>query len=264
MVDPSLCPITDPDLWGTRLSQWLSRLTLDPRLVLPMIVVPMAIAWFWLSKRWKRGVLGLGAILLAGYLFFDSPLATRVGLASLGALIPDDPGQPADAIVILGRGGPFRPSRVEVALDLWQAQRAPLIFISGRGDAIEMGDMLIDGGVPSAAIQGEPCSGTTEENAQFTATYLQPQGVRRIILVTDLPHLPRSTLTFRSLGFEVIPRASALPISLSERQQKILTIREWAGLVGYGVTGRYFPQDISARTSPSPLPLPRPVRHAHG
>lgn len=258
MVDPSLCPVTDPDLWGTRLSQWLSRLTLDPRLVLPLIVVPMVVAWFWLSRRWKRGILALGTFLLAGYLLFESSLATRIGLASLGALIPEYTGQPADAIVVLGRGGPFRPSRVEVAFDLWQTQRAPLLFISGRGDAIEMGEMLTEAGIPSEAIQGEPCSGTTEENAQFTAAYLQPQGVWRIILITDLPHLPRSALTFRSLGFEVIPRASALPSSLSERQQTILTIREWAGLVGYGITGRYFPQDTSARTPPMPLAVKPP------
>jgi uncharacterized SAM-binding protein YcdF (DUF218 family) len=163
----------------------------------------------------------------------------------LGLMIPADQGELADAIVILGRGGEFRPSRVQIAADLWRQGRAPLVFSSGRGDAMELNQMLEVAGVPAQAINGEPCSHTTDENAEFTAALLQPQGVKRVILVTDLPHMPRSLLTFRSFGFEVIPHPSPVPPSLNPKRQKRLVLYEWSGLVGYGLLGRYFSREVS-------------------
>jgi uncharacterized SAM-binding protein YcdF (DUF218 family) len=181
-------------------------------------------------------------MLLLLYSLGLSPLGAKVGGKGLALLIPQDNGQTADAIVILGRGENFRPSRVQVAAELWQQQRSPLIFASGRGDAIEIGQMLEAAGVPATAIDGEPCSATTNENALFTAALLQP-GIRRLILVTDPPHMARSLLTFRSLGFEVIPHPSPVPNSLDNRKRQFLVLREWAGLIGYGMMGRYFARE---------------------
>ncbi|MEA5452643.1 YdcF family protein [Leptolyngbya sp. CCNP1308] len=222
-------------------SLWrLLNVLLQPGIVLPMLAAMIAAPWIVRPRRWKRRMSLAGVLLVLIYGLGISPLGTHLGGEALALLIPQDGDQPADAIVVLGRGPDFRPSRVQVAADLWRRQRAPLIFASGRGDATEIGQMLAAAGVPAAAIDGEPCSATTNENALFTAAMLQPQGIRRLILVTDPPHMARSLLTFRSLGFEVTPHPSPVPSSLGNRGRQFLVLREWAGLIGYGMMGRYF------------------------
>ncbi len=243
MVDLSTCQITSTSYWthvGWRWFQWL----VQPSIMLSILAGVMAVPWLFSTWRWKRAVSGVGLALLVGYGLMALPVAAKLGGRSLALLTPSDSGQPADAIVVLGRGPDFRPSRVKVAAELWQQGRAPLIFTSGRGDAIEIEKMLTQAGVPARAIAGEPCSATTNENAEFTAALLQPEGIQRVILVTDLPHLLRSTLTFRSFGFKVIPHPSPVPASFDIRQRHRLILREWAGLVTYGLLGRYFSRDV--------------------
>ena len=245
MVDLSVCQATVAGQWAG-LSWRIYNLLSRPQLVMPMLAILIAAPWAFRSWRWKRQASLAGLLLLLIYSLGLSPLGGRLGGRGLALLIPADSGRPADAIVILGRGGDFRPSRVQVAADLWRQQRAPLIFASGRGDAIEIGEMLEAAGVSASAIDGEPCSATTNENALFTAALLQPQGVKRLILVTDPPHMARSQLTFRSLGFEVIPHPSPVPNSLSFEQRQFIVIREWAGLIVYGMMGRYFARSAEA------------------
>jgi uncharacterized SAM-binding protein YcdF (DUF218 family) len=98
-------------------------------------------------------------------------------------------------------------------------------------------------GLPHDAVNGEPCSRTTEENARFTAALLKPDGTRRIILVTDPPHMLRSLLTFHSYGFDVIPHISPLSNQLSYHKQGFLVFREYIGLASYSVLGRFAPRD---------------------
>ncbi|MBW4483489.1 MAG: YdcF family protein [Tildeniella torsiva UHER 1998/13D] len=238
----SACHITSAgDL--TRSLWQLLNVLLQPGIVLPVLAVKIVTPWIVRPRRWKRRMSLAGVLLVLLYGLGISPLGTHLGGKGLALLIPRDGGQPADAIVVLGRGADFRPSRVQVAADLWQQQRAPLIFASGRSDATEIGQMLEAAGVPAAAIDGEPCSATTNENALFTAALLQPQGIKRLILVTDPPHMARSLLTFRSLGFEVTPHPSPVPRSLGDRKRQFLVLREWAGLIGYGMMGRYFARE---------------------
>lgn len=188
--------------------------------------------------------LGLLAIALGlGYLLIASPLGLGVASRGLSTFIPADSGKSADAIVVLGRGGDLRYHRVETAAELWREQRAPLIFISGRGDAEPIAEQLQARGIPQQAIEGESCSRTTEENAHFTAGLLEPRGIQRILLVTDPPHMLRSLLTFRSLGFEVIPHPNPMPL-MGRRTRGMLLAREYAGLVSYGLAGRFFPRDV--------------------
>ncbi|MBD2109619.1 ElyC/SanA/YdcF family protein [Nodosilinea sp. FACHB-13] len=242
MVDLSACQITAAgDL--TRSLWRLLNLLLQPTSILPVLAVMIAAPWIVRPRRWKRRISLAGVLLVLLYSLGLSPLRIQMGGKGLALLIPRDGGQPADAIVVLGRGGDFRPSRVQVAAELWQQQRAPLVFASGRSDAKEIGQMLKATGLPAEAIDGEPCSATTNENALFTAALLQPRGIRRLILVTDPPHMARSLLTFRSLGFEVTPHPSPIPRSLDNRKRQFLVLREWAGLIGYGMMGRYFARE---------------------
>ncbi|MBD2260237.1 YdcF family protein [Pseudanabaena sp. FACHB-2040] len=243
------------------------RWVTQPTLVVPVLLAFTGLPWLLRAERWKRPVSRIGLTLTLIYLVLFSPTIAKIGSRFLMVGVPQDPGQPADAIVVLGRGTPLRPSRVDVATELWQQERAPLIFTSGRGDAIEIAQKLKSKGVPAQALDGEPCSSTTEENAEFTAALLRPQGVQRIVLVTDPPHMLRSQLTFQSFGFKVTPHISPLPGDLENRGNQVLVLREWAGLIAYGLMGRYFARSESPEVpwanqtltptalNPSQLPL---------
>ncbi|MUL37247.1 YdcF family protein [Gloeocapsopsis dulcis] len=160
-----------------------------------------------------------------------------VGLISViavnGLFLPADPGTSADAIVILGRGRALRMDRARIATQLWQAKRAPVIFVSGRGDALPLIDLLVAKDLPQQVVDGENCSMTTKENAIFSATILQQRNIQQIILVSDSPHMWRSLIEFRAYGFSVIPRTSRLPAVWGFRQKAYLVLRESVGLPWY-------------------------------
>ena len=139
----------------------------------------------------------------------------------------------------MGRGNLLRNRRVEIAAQLWQAKRAPLIFASGMSDAPQVIELLKAKGIPRQKLSGESCSQSTEENALFTAAVLHPQGIQQILLITDPPHMLRSILTFHSLGFTVIPHTSPLPPNLSSAQKTFLVFREYLGMVSYAFLGRF-------------------------
>jgi uncharacterized SAM-binding protein YcdF (DUF218 family) len=241
------------------LSWWLFSTLTQPVVVFPLILALIGLPW--LSKRIRRKRLwsGLGGALLAIYLLAVSPLGFVVASKLLVSFLPSDPGTPTDAIVVLGRGTELRPDRVEVATQLWQAKRAPLVFASGRGDATEIAQMLEAKGLPPEAVDGEPCSRTTEENAQFTAALLKPHRVQRILLVTDPPHMLRSLLTFRSFGMEVIPHATSAPTQLDPKHRTFLVFREYLGLLGYGLMGRFSEREAPAAATVSQMPATAPV-----
>jgi len=67
-----------------------------------------------------------------------------------------------------------------------------------------MADSLRDDfGVTVRWQEGE--SRTTWENAEFSAKMLLPEGVKRIVLVTQAWHMPRAVWSYQQAGFEVVP-----------------------------------------------------------
>ncbi|MEC4881653.1 MAG: YdcF family protein [Scytonema sp. PMC 1070.18] len=248
MLDLAMCdrPISEWLVWKSRLSELLMTPTV---VVIPLLVL-IFLPWIIPRLRWKRFWSGLGTVLLVLYFSASFPLTIAVASKGLVVFIPPDPGTTADAIVVLGRGEPFRKSRVEVASKLWKAHRAPLIFASGAGDGSEIVHALKARGIPSEALDEEHCSQTTKENALFTASELQPKGVKKILLVTDPPHMLRSLLTFQSVGFEVTPHTSPIPKGLSSSKTAMLLFYEYMGLVSYGLQGRFSPQDIARLRHP--------------
>lgn len=169
-----------------------------------------------------------------------TPAGTALMRQGLVGPIPKDSGSTVDAIVVLGRGLGSIPNRADLAAVLWQRGRAPFIFASGLPEAEAIMRQLNNKDVPAAALQGEKCSLTTEENALFTAIALNPQGVRRILLVTDPLHMLRSLLTFRSLGFEVIPRTTSTTDIATSELASASVRRETAALLGYALLGRFW------------------------
>jgi uncharacterized SAM-binding protein YcdF (DUF218 family) len=155
--------------------------------------------------------------------------------------LPPDPGTNLQAIVVLGRGKPLQLNRVDSATQLWQARRAPVIFSSGIWDTPATLRALAAQNITPSALDGENCSTTTVENAQFSAAVLQPQGINNILLVTDGPHMWRSLLEFEAQGFTVIPHISPLP-ALHWMSYADVVWREYSFLISTsiraGLTGR--------------------------
>jgi uncharacterized SAM-binding protein YcdF (DUF218 family) len=147
----------------------------------------------------------------------------------------------AQAIVVLG-GGMEPPSpgypyanlnlaadRVWHAARVFKAAKAPLIVASGGGDpavtphseARAMTGLLVDLGVPRAAILEEARSRNTHENAEFTARLLAPRKVHTILLVTSALHMRRAVAEFERAGFQVIPAAT------DHAQAKAAGLQDW-------------------------------------
>jgi uncharacterized SAM-binding protein YcdF (DUF218 family) len=130
----------------------------------------------------------------------------------------------ADAIVVLGAGrergdatwgGTDQPSllaheRVRYAARLAKASGLPVLMSGGSDygkgptEAAIMAQALHDDyGVTARWEEG--LSRTTWENATETAALLQSQGIKRVVLVTQGWHMPRSVWSFEQVGFEVVP-----------------------------------------------------------
>ena len=64
-------------------------------------------------------------------------------------------------------------------------------------------------GVPRHMIWPETLSGSTHENALYSAQMLKAKGIRKVVLVTDAFHMARAERAFRKVGLEVVPAACA-------------------------------------------------------
>ena len=243
MLDYSLCQQVSRPRPLAVLGKILLLAIYHPLIVAAVIVALASLPWVLKRNRWKKPGAVLGATLLVGYLAVISPESSHLGTHLLVGFLPTDAGEKADAIVVLGRGEQQNSARAEVAGTLWQAKRSPLIFTSGRNDAPVIAQMIHQA-LPKAAVDGEPCSLTTDQNAEFTAALLRPLGIKKIILVTDPPHMWRSLLTFQSFGFEVTPHSSPLAKNTAPATKRFMVFRETVGLLSYGLMGRYSPKAV--------------------
>jgi uncharacterized SAM-binding protein YcdF (DUF218 family) len=190
------------------------------------------------TRRWKRLIIiSLTSIFLC--FFFTSSAFVALAQWGFTRLLPVDSGQAVDSIVVLGRGIDMRQQRVETAQELWRSQRASSIFASGMNDAIQIVEQLKLHNIPGLALSGESCSESTEENMQFTGVLLKPRGVKRILLVTDLPHAMRSHQIFEAAGFTVLSHPTILPERWNSRQRAQVYLRESLGLIGYGIKDQF-------------------------
>lgn len=105
--------------------------------------------------------------------------------------------------------------RLLQAFRLYRAGKAPLILVSG-GAVPMLGNsagteseaartILLEWGVPDAAILIEKRSKNTAENARFSREMLAARGIKRALLVTSAAHMPRAVGAFRKAGLEVSP-----------------------------------------------------------
>ncbi len=224
MFDPGLCQEVSSTKAWTLVSRSLLFVLSRPLLAIALLsattFLPIAITRPKRRFQWEKRSLALGVTALLFYILIITPTLSSLGNYFLTRYLPANSSESADAIVVLGRGDEQNQIRAQQSAELWRAQRAPLIFVSGRRDTPIIIDWLHQAQPPidSEAIAGEPCSLTTEQNAEFTAAILWPQGVHKIILATDRPHMRRSQLTFESFGFTVIPHV--IPFKTGSRAEK--------------------------------------------
>lgn len=209
------------------LTKALSALLLPPL----NLILLCAAGMLWRRTRPRLGLaLSAGALAAlavistpAGALLFLTPLENR----STPLNAARDAG--AQAIVVLGGGrimnapeygGRDMPALVPLARMRYAAQLhretgLPLLTSGGAPDgrneseaAIMARSLQQDFGVPVKWTEDD--SNDTAQNAAFAARILKQAGVRRILLVTDGIHMPRSQAVFERAGLEVVPAPTVL------------------------------------------------------
>ena len=173
----------------------------------------------------------------------------------------------ADAIVVLGGvvNAPEqavheydlnqRADRLLHARRLYRAGKAPWIIVSGGGgegrvpEADLMAAVLVELGVPAAAIVREAQSRNTRQNAMLTRAVTERRGFHRILLVTSAFHMKRALATFRAVGIEAIPAPTDFEVDGDEFEilqwlpeaealyQTTYALKEYIGLLVYRLRG---------------------------
>ncbi|NDJ59691.1 MAG: YdcF family protein [Chloroflexi bacterium] len=141
-----------------------------------------------------------------------------VGLAAAVILYAQtDRAASADVIVVLGSGlradgrpGPALIRRSERGAELWRAGFAPTVICAGglgqgmvRSEAHACRQILIDNGVPEAAVLLEERSRSTEENALYTREIMDANDWATALVVSDGYHLLRVAWIFGDMGLDI-------------------------------------------------------------
>ncbi|MEZ1317366.1 YdcF family protein [Pseudomonas fluorescens] len=202
---------------------FIKQLLLPPGILLLLLLLAW---WFRRSRPRLAGVcfaLGFGGLWL-----MSLPVVVQWSAEAIERIPPlarDEwatLGQRADAIVVLGagreRGDPAwvtdQPTgnaleRMRFAARLAKASGLPVLTSGGLhygtppSEARLMADSLLNDFGVTVRWQEER-SRTTWENAQFSAETLLPQGVKRVVVVTQAWHMPRSVWSFERAGFDVV------------------------------------------------------------
>ena len=215
-----------------------------------IILVLVGIVWIVSPKRWRWKFLMPLTLTVLICLALASSWGVALATYGLTATLSPDSGEPVQAIVVLGRGDDLRQRRIEIVEKLWQQERSPLVFASGMLDAEFMLEHFQTNGIPEAALSGERCSQSTEENVLFTSALLYPQQVQKILLLTDAPHMLRSLLLFQASGFTVIPYPIPLPQWWSTHRQSQQVLREYLALLKYFFTDRFRQRSLAELQNP--------------
>lgn len=163
----------------------------------------------------------------------------------------DDPGS-ADAIVVLGaaqyngRPSAILRSRLDHALELFEAGRAPYLVVTGgkaEGDrtteAATARTYALEHGVPAEAILVEDEGRTTQDSLRRVAAILHAGGLSSAIFVSDRTHMLRVLRIASDEGITVLGSpTSTSPTDATLANRFEATIHEIGGLALYFVAGQ--------------------------
>ncbi|WP_339490168.1 YdcF family protein [Pseudomonas sp. EL_65y_Pfl2_R95] len=194
----------------------------------PGVLFILLLLGWWLRKRSPRIAAACFILGFAGLYLMSMPVAvewvarqieTEPALSAAQVAQLD---QRVQAIVVLGAGrdqgdlawGEDQPSalaieRLRYAARLAKASDLPVLISGGLhfgqppSEAQIMAEVLAkDFGV--TARWQESRSRTTWENARYSYQVLEPQGIKRVLLVTQAMHMPRARWCFERAGFAVL------------------------------------------------------------
>ena len=202
----------------------VKQLLLPPGILLLLLML----AW-WLRRSRPRLAGVLFALGVGGFWLMSLPVVVQWSARALErepALAQSEwstLAERADAIVVLGSGrergdpawGSDQPTgvgleRQRYAARLAKASGLPVLTTGGLhygtppSEAQLMADSLRDDFGVSVRWKEER-SRTTWENATLSADILLPQGIKRVVVVTQAWHMPRSGWSFEKAGFTVVP-----------------------------------------------------------
>jgi uncharacterized SAM-binding protein YcdF (DUF218 family) len=127
-----------------------------------------------------------------------------------GALTGPWPEPKGEVMIVLGSDGNASMIgensywRAVYAVHVWRLGGWKEIIVSGMGVAEPIRDFVVSQGVPAAAVRIEGKSGSTRENALFTAALLAADPRSKLLLTSDY-HTRRAVRAFRNAGLEVTP-----------------------------------------------------------
>lgn len=185
----------------------------------------------------RRTAISLVAVGIAVLWLASTPVFANWILAGLESAYPAvnvDRLPHSDVAIVLGGivGQPIPPrvtvdvseayDRVREAASLFRANKVPTILVSGgnvpwtvgaapEGDLIA--DLLVELGVPRAAIVVEAKSQNTHENAVNSAVIMQAMNWRTALLVTWAAHMSRALATFRKAGVSATPAVTDILVT---------------------------------------------------
>lgn len=204
------------------------RYLLKTLLMPPGLFFLLFILAFLLRRARPRLAAACCALAVGGLLLMSLPVVQETAARSLQT-VPPLPrsewatlAQQADAIVVLGAGrerndpawggdtpGSMALERIRFAARLAKASGLPVLTSGGLhygqppSEAAIMAEVLEqDYGVPVRWQEGQ--SRTTWENATGSAGILLPQGIKRVVVVTQAWHMPRARWSFEQAGFSVV------------------------------------------------------------
>lgn len=191
-----------------------------------------------LEKRHNSKAAGrflAGGLLIVGVLMI-SAVAPAFLLANILLAVRDNV-KKADVIVVLGGDGP---SRAAWASDLWLKGIAPRVLISGDGDCYWIRQGMIERGVDEGSITVECQSGTTWENALFSAPILKDMDAHTAVLVTSWYHSRRAKASFAATSANIhwksVPVERSQPLwKLAFSADGVQLLKEYPKTIWYAV-----------------------------
>lgn len=206
---------------------WLLTNALTALLIPPGLLFIVLAAGLILRNRCPRTSRGLLIAGTAGLYLLSMPLTGTFLLQQWETPHATVPAPAAQAIVVLGGGRyPAAPEysgdtvssatlvRLRYAAQLQRETGLPLLVSGGSPDGSRINEAELMAQVLEQAFRvpvrwREGRSANTLENARLSRETLAQENIRRIYLVTNAWHMPRSILVFERAGFEVIPAPTA-------------------------------------------------------